>query len=71
MTTLAFLSGAHIALGAMLAVSTGGSVPALKAQNPGAARALMGSFGLPMGLLMVLGGGGELVTGNMAVCSAA
>ncbi|KAH8059733.1 Formate/nitrite transporter [Aureococcus anophagefferens] len=71
MTTLAFLSGAHIALGAMLAVSTGGSVPALKAQNPGAARALMGSLGLPMGLLMVLGGGGELVTGNMAVCSAA
>jgi len=68
---LSFLSGAHIALGAMLAVSCGGSVPGIKAANPGVQRALMGVMGLPMGLLMVLGAGGELVTGNMAVCTAA
>ena len=68
---LSFLSGAHIALGAMLAVSVGGSVPGIKAANPGVQRALLGVMGLPMGLLMVLGAGGELVTGNMAVCSAA
>jgi formate/nitrite transporter len=68
---LSFLSGAHIALGALLAISCGGSVPALKGANPGLQRALMGVMGLPMGLLMVLGGGGELVTGNMAVCTAA
>ena len=58
-------------MGAFLAVSVGGSVPALKATHPGVQRALMGVFGLPMGLLMVLGGGGELVTGNMALCTAA
>ena len=68
---LAFLSGAHIALGGLLAVSIGGSVPMIKASNPGIQRALLGCFGLPMGLLMVLGGGGELVTGNMAICTAA
>ena len=68
---LSFLSGAHIALGAMLAVSVGGSVPGIKAANPGVQRALLGVMGLPMGLLMVLGAGGELVTGNMAVCTAA
>ena len=43
----------------------------IKASNPGIQRALLGCFGLPMGLLMVLGGGGELVTGNMAICTAA
>jgi len=68
---LSFLSGAHIALGAMLAVSVGGSVPGIKAANPGVQRLLLGVMGLPMGLLMVLGAGGELVTGNMAVCTAA
>mmetsp|Transcript_25336 Transcript_25336/g.34813 ORF Transcript_25336/g.34813 Transcript_25336/m.34813 type:complete len:304 (-) Transcript_25336:281-1192(-) len=68
---LSFLSGAHIALGALLAVSCGGSMPGIKAANPGVQRAVMGIMGLPMGLLMVLGGGGELVTGNMAVCTAA
>ena len=55
----------------MLAVSVGGSVPGIKAANPGVQRALLGVMGLPMGLLMVLGAGGELVTGNMAVCTAA
>jgi formate/nitrite transporter len=68
---LSFLSGAHIALGGLLAVSIGGSVPGIKAANPGVQRALLGAFGLPMGLLMVLGAGGELVTGNMAICTAA
>ena len=32
---------------------------------------VLGAFGLPMGLLMVLCAGGELVTGNMAVVTAA
>ena len=38
---VARLEQLHRNLGAMLAVSTGGSVPALKATNPGAARALV------------------------------
>lgn len=69
--TLSFLAGAHIGLGAFLAVSVGGSVPLMKETYPGAQRALMGVFGLPMGLLMVLGGGGELLTGNFALLAAA
>lgn len=69
--TLSFLSGAHIALGAFLAVTVGGSVPGLKAAHPGVQRILLGAFGLPMGLLMVLVGGGELVTGNFALIGAA
>mmetsp|Transcript_16898 Transcript_16898/g.21903 ORF Transcript_16898/g.21903 Transcript_16898/m.21903 type:complete len:310 (-) Transcript_16898:334-1263(-) len=70
LVTLSFLSGAHIALGAFLMVSCGGSVPGIKEANPGLARALSGVLGLPMGLLMVLGGGGELATGNFALISA-
>jgi len=64
---LSLLSGAHIGLGAFLMVSCGGSVPAIKAANPGVQRMIAGLMGLPMGLLMVLGGGGELVTGNFAL----
>lgn len=43
--TLSFLSGAHIALGAFLMVSVGGSVPNVKTMAPGAQRALAGVFG--------------------------
>jgi len=70
---LAFASGAHIALGAFLAVSVGGSAPHIKAANLGLQRIILGalSFGLPMGLLMTQCAGGELVTGNMALCTAA
>jgi len=58
-------------LGAFLAIAGGGSVPQMAANNPGAQRILMGAFGLPMGLFMTLVGGGELVTGNFAVITAA
>mmetsp|Transcript_63420 Transcript_63420/g.119086 ORF Transcript_63420/g.119086 Transcript_63420/m.119086 type:complete len:292 (-) Transcript_63420:340-1215(-) len=64
-------SGAHIGLGAWLAISGGGSAFGLAASNPGAQRILMGAFGLPMGLFMTMVGGGELVTGNMALVTAA
>jgi len=69
--TLGFLSGCHIGLGAFLMISCGGMCPGLKETNPGAMRALSGVFGLPTGLIMVLGGGGELVTGNFALIAAA
>ena len=46
-------------------------MPGIKADNPGLQRILAGLMGLPMGLLMVLGGGGELVTGNFALVAAA
>ena len=68
---LGFASGVRIAFGAFLAVSVGGSVPGIKATDPGLQRILLGAFGLPMGLLMTVCAGGELVTGNFALCSAA
>ena len=68
---LSLLSGAHIALGAFLMVSCGGSIPSIKETAPGVQRMISGLMGLPMGLLMVLGGGGELVTGNFALVAAA
>mmetsp|Transcript_67922 Transcript_67922/g.153700 ORF Transcript_67922/g.153700 Transcript_67922/m.153700 type:complete len:296 (-) Transcript_67922:356-1243(-) len=64
-------AGAHIAFGAFLMISGGGSCPGLAASNPGAQRILMGAFGLPMGLFMTIAGGGELVTGNFALVSTA
>lgn len=71
MLTMGFISGAHIAFGAFLMVSVGGSVPAIKAADPGLQRALAGLFGLPMGLLMTVAAGGELCTGNFALCTTA
>lgn len=71
MLALGVVSGAHVALGAFLAVSVGGSMPSIKGSDPGLQRALLGMFGLPMGLLMTTTGGGELVTGNMALCTVA
>mmetsp|Transcript_99399 Transcript_99399/g.186726 ORF Transcript_99399/g.186726 Transcript_99399/m.186726 type:complete len:396 (+) Transcript_99399:101-1288(+) len=71
MFAMGIASGAHIALGAFLAVSVGGSVPGIKATDPGLQRVLLGMFGLPMGLLMTVTAGGELVTGNFALCTAA
>lgn len=71
MLAMGVASGAHIALGAFLAVSVGGSCPGIKETDPGLQRALLGMFGLPMGLLMTVAAGGELVTGNFAVITAA
>jgi len=71
MIAMGIASGAHIALGAFLAVSVGGSCPGIKTTDPGLQRALLGMFGLPMGLLMTVTAGGELVTGNFAFLTAA
>lgn len=68
---LGVVSGCHIGFGAYLALSVGGSVPMMAANNPGAQRILLGAFGLPMGLFMTLVAGGELFTGNTALVTAA
>jgi len=71
MLALGIVSGGHIALGSLLAVSVGGMLPGIKADNPGLQKIILGLFGLPMGLFMTVAAGGELVTGNFASVSAA
>lgn len=61
----ATLSGAHIAMGGCIAFIIG-HAPALAATNPGLQRLAFGAVGFPLGLLMTVVTGGELVTANMA-----
>mmetsp|Transcript_17479 Transcript_17479/g.30367 ORF Transcript_17479/g.30367 Transcript_17479/m.30367 type:complete len:347 (-) Transcript_17479:164-1204(-) len=64
-----FISGCHIALGAMLAVSFG--VFKGRALDIGLQKILLGMFGLPLALLMTVVAGGQLVTSNFAFLGAA
>eukprot|EP01023_Acetabularia_acetabulum_P002726 TRINITY_DN1113_c0_g1_i1.p2 TRINITY_DN1113_c0_g1~~TRINITY_DN1113_c0_g1_i1.p2 ORF type:complete len:323 (+),score=93.44 TRINITY_DN1113_c0_g1_i1:582-1550(+) len=69
--TLGLLAGAYIAFGATLAMTVGGNVPGVAASNPGLQKMILGAFGLPFGLIMVLVCGAELFTGNTALVTAA
>lgn len=62
---LAFLAGAYIALGSLLAVMVGGGVPGIAAENPGIQKFLMGAV-FPIGLIMCAIAGADLFTGNTA-----
>lgn len=62
---LAFLAGAYIALGGMLAMVVGGGMPGLTAENPGLQRILMGAT-FPVGLMLCAIAGADLFTGNTA-----
>lgn len=66
---LGIVAGIHIGFGSYLALSVGGNVPALAASNPGLQKFLLGAIGLPTGLIMTLITGGELFTGNTAICT--
>lgn len=68
---LGCVAGCYIAFGALLALTVGGALPALKADNIGLQKILLGAFGLPFGLTMVCTAGGELFTGNTALVTAA
>lgn len=67
---LAFLGGAYIALGGLLAVYVGGGLAGLGKENPAIPKLLMGAV-FPVGLMMVAIAGAELFTGNTAYFSAA
>lgn len=58
------MAGALLSFGAATALTVGGACPGLAASNPGLQKILLGSIGLPFGLLMVVVSGGELFTGN-------
>jgi len=68
---LGIVAGAHIAIGAYLAVSVGGACPGLATTNPGLQKLIFGAIGLPTGLIMTLVTGAELFTGNTALVTGA
>lgn len=62
---LAFLAGAYIAFGGLLALIVGGGAPGIAASNPGITKFLFGAT-FPLGLILVVVVGAELFTGNNA-----
>ena len=62
---LAFLAGAYIAFGGLLAIVVGGGSPSIAANNPGLDKFLFGAM-FPVGLILVVIVGAELFTGNNA-----
>lgn len=62
---LAFLAGAYIAFGGLLAIIIGGGSPGIAAENPGLTKFFFGAA-FPLGLILVVLVGAELFTGNTA-----
>lgn len=62
---LAFLGGAYIAIGGLLALAIAGGMPNLTDGNPSLTKLLMGAT-FPVGLMLVAIAGGELFTGSTA-----
>ncbi|OBQ55465.1 formate/nitrite transporter family protein [Tamlana sp. s12] len=62
---LAFLAGAYVAFGGLLAIIISGGSPGIAANNPGFAKFLFGAA-FPLGLILVVIVGAELFTGNNA-----
>ncbi len=62
---LAFLAGAYVAFGGLLAIIVGGGSPGLAVENPGITKFLFGAA-FPLGLILVVILGAELFTGNNA-----
>lgn len=62
---LAFLAGAYIALGGLLALVVGGGIPGIAEANPGLQKLFMGAV-FPLGLFLCVVAGADLFTGNTA-----
>tara|TARA_R110002050_G_scaffold4573_1_gene22035 strand:+ start:17318 stop:18097 length:780 start_codon:yes stop_codon:yes gene_type:complete len=62
---LAFMAGAYVAFGGLLAIIVGGGSPGIAAENPGIIKFLFGAT-FPLGLILVVVVGAELFTGNNA-----
>jgi len=58
-------------MGGLLLLTVGAGCPGLAVANPGLHRMVIGSFGLPVGLILVMVCGAELFTGNVMVMTAA
>lgn len=62
---LAFMAGAYISFGGLLAIIIAGGSPSIMASNPGITKFLFGAA-FPLGLILVVLVGAELFTGNTA-----
>jgi formate/nitrite transporter len=69
--TLAIMAGFHIGLGSFLAVSCGANTPQIYNFNPGLTKILIGIYGFPFGLFMVVVMGSDLFTSNIGTVSLA
>eukprot|EP00240_Pyramimonas_obovata_P005749 CAMPEP_0118934744 /NCGR_PEP_ID=MMETSP1169-20130426/14037_1 /TAXON_ID=36882 /ORGANISM="Pyramimonas obovata, Strain CCMP722" /LENGTH=324 /DNA_ID=CAMNT_0006877677 /DNA_START=133 /DNA_END=1107 /DNA_ORIENTATION=+ len=67
----AVVAGMQIGFGMFLASFIGGHCFEIAKLNPGLAKLIMGAFGLPLGLLMVVTSGSDLFTGNTAAVTSA
>src|SRR5258708_1405341 len=61
MAVLGFLAGAFIALGFLVDIRVSGNVP----KDWGSFGGFLGAAVFPVGLMLIVIGGGELITGNM------
>ena len=68
---LGIVAGCFIAFGALFGLSIGAAIPTIQKNDPGLQRLLLGLFGLPLGLILVLCLGMELFTGNTMVMAIA
>eukprot|EP01023_Acetabularia_acetabulum_P021280 TRINITY_DN21143_c0_g2_i3.p1 TRINITY_DN21143_c0_g2~~TRINITY_DN21143_c0_g2_i3.p1 ORF type:complete len:446 (-),score=64.26 TRINITY_DN21143_c0_g2_i3:109-1323(-) len=67
----AIFAGIYIGLGDVLLLTVGAQSYGVKEENPGLYKILVGSFGLPFGLTLVVLTGAELFTSNTCYLSAA
>lgn len=67
---LAFLAGVFISLGACVALMVGGGVGGIKGTDPGLAKLYFAAM-FPMGIIIIVIAGGELVTSNLAIMPSA
>jgi len=64
-------TGCFVAFGGALLLTVGGQMPGIKAANPGLQKIMLGIFGLPWAMMMIVLTGGQLFTGNTAMLTAA
>jgi len=68
---LGILAGIFIGFGCYLMVSVGANCPDIKEKNPGLYKMILGAFGLPFGLMLVVVTGADLFTSNCATLTIA
>ena len=68
---LGILAGAYLGLGATFYLYVAGQMPSIEKSDPGVQHLVLGAFGLPMGLGLIVVTGAELLTANSVYTSAA
>ncbi|KAG2500854.1 hypothetical protein HYH03_001615 [Edaphochlamys debaryana] len=68
---LSFLAGAYLSFGMALAFLVGGQLRAVRANDPGLYNLVLGAFGLPFGLTMIILMGADLFTSDVSFMLAA